>query len=63
MPDASFGQVIGKGNSFYSNSCSVKSAEYLKLIFISLSSPLVALERDIFILTKGCLMSEKIKPE
>ena len=34
-------------NSFYSNSCSVKSVEYWRLLFISLGSPLVALERDI----------------
>ena len=33
----------------------------LKLVFISSSSPLVALERDIFKLTKFCLMSEKIE--
>ena len=48
---------------FYSNPCSIKSVEYLKLLFISLGSPLVALERDIFKLTKGCLMSEKTKPK
>ena len=47
-------------NSFYSNPCSVKSVEYLKLLFISLGSPLATLEREIFKLTKGCLMSEKI---
>ena len=41
--------------------CSVKSFENLKLFFVSLDSPLVALERDIFKLTKGCLMSEKIE--
>ena len=42
-------------NSFYSNPCSVKGVEYLKFLFISSGSPLVALERDIFKLTKGCL--------
>ena len=48
-------------NSFYSNFCSVVSVEYLKLFFISLDSPLVTLERDIFRLTKGCLMSDEIE--
>ena len=50
-------------NSLYSNPCGVvvKSVEYLKLLFISLGSPLVALESEIFKLTKGCLMSVKIK--
>ena len=48
-------------NSFYSNRCSVKSAEYLKPLFISLGSPLVALKKGIFKLIKGCLTSEKIK--
>ena len=46
-------------NSFYSNPRNIKSVEYLKLLFISLGSPLVALERDIFKLTKGCLTSEE----
>ena len=32
-----------------------------KLLFISLGSPLVALERDIFKLTKGCLINERKK--
>ena len=49
-------------NSFYSNPCSVKSVEYLKLLLISLGSPLVALKRDILKLTKGCLKGEKIEP-
>ena len=57
---------IGKSgagcNSFYSNPYSVESVEYLKLLFISLGSPLVALERDIFKLIKGCVMSEKSEP-
>ena len=34
-------------NRFYSNHCNVKSVEYLKFLFISLDSPLVALEREI----------------
>ena len=51
-------------NSFYSNPCGVKSIEYLKLFFISLDSPLVALEREkIFEPTKTCVMSEKIDPK
>ena len=50
-------------NSFCSNPYGVKSVEYRELLFISLGSPLVALERDIFKLTKGCLMSEKIEPK
>ena len=51
-------------NSFYSNPCSVKSIECLKFLFISLGSPLVALEREkIFKLTKNCVMSEKIDPK
>ena len=50
-------------NSFYSNPGSVKSIEYLKLLFTSLGSPLAALERDIFHLTESCLMSEKIGPK
>ena len=50
-------------NRFYSNPCSVESVEYLKFLFISLGSPLVAPERDIFKLTICCLMSEKIEPE
>ena len=48
-------------NSFYSNPRNIKSVEYLKLLFISLDSPLVALVRDIFKLTKGCLTSQKIE--
>ena len=48
---------------FYSNPCRVKSVEYLKLLFISLGSPLATLERDISKLTKGLLMREKIEPE
>ena len=44
-------------DSFYSNPCSVKSIEYLILLFISLDSRLVALEWE---LTESCLMSEKI---
>ena len=52
-------QLLGESgasyNSFYSNPCSVKSVEYLKLLFISLGSPLATLEMDIFKLTKGCL--------
>ena len=35
--------------------------KYRKVLFISLGSPLVALERDIFRLTKGCLTSEEIE--
>ena len=54
---------MGGVASFYSNSFSVKSVEYRKLLFISLGSPLVALERGIFKLTKDCLMSEKIEPK
>ena len=50
-------------NSFYSNLCSVKSVEYLELLFISFGSPLVTLERNIFKLTKGYLMSKKIEPK
>ena len=50
-------------NSFYSNPRSVKSIEYLKLLFISISSSLVALEREIFKPTIDCLMSEKIEPK
>ena len=50
-------------NSVYSKPCSVKSIEYLKLLFISLGSSLAALERDIFQLTERCLMSEKIEPK
>ena len=46
-------------NSFHLNPCIVKSVEYQKLLFISLGSPLVVLERDIFKLTKGCLMRGK----
>ena len=46
-------------NSFYSSLGSVKSVEYLELIFISLGSPLAALEREILRQNKGCLMSEK----
>ena len=48
-------------NSFYSKPGSVKIAKYLQLPFISLGSPMVALERDIFRLTESCLMSEKIE--
>ena len=48
-------------NSSHSKPCSVKSIEYLKLLFISLGSSLAALERDIFQLTESCLMSEKIE--
>ena len=47
----------------HSNSCRVKSFEYLKLLFMSLGSPLVALERHIFKLTKGCSVIEKIEPK
>ena len=50
-------------NSFYSNHCNVKSVEYLKLLFLSLGSPLAALERGIFNVTKGPLMGEKIQPK
>ena len=50
-------------NSFYLNPCSVKSIEYLKLLFISLGSPLAAPESDFFQLTESCLMSEKIEPK
>ena len=50
-------------NNCYSNPFNVKSVEYLRLIFISLGSPLVALEREIFKLTKGYMMSEKIEPK
>ena len=39
----------------YSNPCSVISVQCLKLLFISLDSSLVALEKDIFNLTKGYL--------
>ena len=39
----------------------IKNVEYLRLLCISLGSPLVSLERDIFNLTKGCLMSEKLE--
>ena len=49
-------------NSFYLKPRSVKIVEYLKLLFISLGSPLVALEREIFELARCCLMSEKIGP-
>ena len=48
--------------NFYSNHCSVKSVEYWKIRFISIGSPLVALEKDAFKLIKGCL-SEKIEPK
>ena len=48
-------------NSFYPNPCGVKSIEHLKLLFISLGSPLIALEREkIFELTKNCIMSKKL---
>ena len=50
-------------NSSYSDSCSVKSVEYLKLLSTSSGSQLVTPERDIFKLTKGCLVSEKIEPK
>ena len=48
-------------NNFYSSPCRVKSVEYLKFFLISLGTPLVVLEREIFKLTNGCLMSEKIE--
>ena len=49
---------------FYSNPCGVKSIAYLKLLFISLGSPLVALELEkIFKLSKSCVMSEKLEPK
>ena len=41
----------------------LRSVKYLKLLFISSGSPLVALERDIFKLTIGCLMGVKIEPK
>ena len=41
------GETRASCNSFYSNSYSVESIEYLKLFLISSGSPLVALERDI----------------
>ena len=50
-------------NSFYSNPCSVKSIEYLKLLCISLGSSLVALERDIFKLTESSCRSETMEPK
>ena len=42
---------------FYPNPCRVKSGENRKLLFISLGSPLVALEKDAFKLTKDCLIT------
>ena len=53
MPNPIFdvGETGASCNSFYSNSCSVKSVDHLKLLFISLGSPLVTPERDIFKLT------------
>ena len=50
-------------NSFYSKPSGVKSIEYLKLLFISLDIPLVALERGILELTESYLMSEIIEPK
>ena len=47
-------------NSFIHTPCSVKSVEYRKLLFVSLGSPLVALEWDIFKQTKVCFHSEEI---
>ena len=44
-------------------SCSMKTVEHLKILCISIGNPLVAHEMDIFKLTKGCLMSEKIEPK
>ena len=56
------GETEASYNSLYSNPCSVKSIKYLNLLFISLDSAFVALEREVFELTKGCLMREKIEP-
>ena len=53
---------MGRVVTVFVQTCSVESVEYLKLLFISLGSPLVELERDIFKLIKGCLMSEKNEP-
>ena len=57
--------TVGKSgetrNSFYSNPCGAKNVEYLKLLFISLGTPLVALEMDIFKLTKGCFVRKSKK--
>ena len=47
------GETGASCNSFCSNPCGVKRAEYLKFLSISL----VVLERDIFKLTKGFLKS------
>ena len=58
-----FAHRRGGCNSFHLRPCSVKSVEYLKRLLNSLSSSLVALERDIYKLTKGCLMSEKMEPK
>ena len=55
------GETGASCNSFYSSPCSAKSVEYRKFFFISLGSPLVALERDIFKLAKDCLMNGKVE--
>ena len=56
-------ESVVSGSNFCSNPRSVKSVKYLKLLFILLGSILVAAERHIFKLTKGCLISEKIEPK
>ena len=53
------GQTGASCKSFYTNPCCVKRTEYLKFLFISLGSPLVTLERDIFKMTKA--VCEKIE--
>ena len=45
---------IGQVITVFIEPCSIKGIQYLKLLFISLGSPLGALERDIFELTKNC---------
>ena len=57
------GESEASCNNFYSNVCSVKSVEYLKLFVILLGSPLLGLKTEIFKLTKGCLTSEKMEPK
>ena len=59
------GEIRVGYNSSYSNPGNVKGVEYPKLLlsFVSLGGPLVAIERDIFKMTKRYLMSEKIEPK
>ena len=45
---------FGDSHDLESPGCGVKSVEHLKLLFILLGSPLVALEMDIFKLTNIC---------